>query len=97
MALSSSGLGRVPLKDEITGSNPVSATKYKLTPCLKAIPAGQGVFFTFFNRLNGLAKSHCTSQAAFRGEDKKGRAHQKQLWALPIQIYFKTLSCFYDR
>jgi hypothetical protein len=30
MALSSSGLGRVPLKDEITGSNPVSATKNPL-------------------------------------------------------------------
>ena len=27
MAHSSSGLGRVPLKDEITGSNPVCATK----------------------------------------------------------------------
>jgi hypothetical protein len=26
MAHSSSGLGRVPLKDEITGSNPVCAT-----------------------------------------------------------------------
>jgi hypothetical protein len=31
MAHSSSGLGRVPLKDEITGSNPVCATTLTFT------------------------------------------------------------------
>ncbi len=44
-AHSSSGLGRVPLKDEITGSNPVCATNATITPCFEAIPARQGVSF----------------------------------------------------
>ncbi len=37
MAHSSSGLGRVPLKDEITGSNPVCATKHLFYHLFKAI------------------------------------------------------------
>lgn len=32
-AHSSRGLGHLPLKEEITGSNPVCATKVKITPC----------------------------------------------------------------
>ena len=43
MAHSSSGLGHVPLKDEITGSNPVCATKDKLTPCFEVKLVEKGI------------------------------------------------------
>jgi hypothetical protein len=36
VAHSSRGLGHLPLKEEITGSNPVCATKDKNTPCFEA-------------------------------------------------------------
>ena len=48
MAHSSRGLGHVPLKEEITGSNPVCATKDKITPCFEAKFLEQGVTFYRF-------------------------------------------------
>ena len=45
MAHSSRGLGHLPLKEEITDSDPVYATKAKNTPCFEADSAEQGVSF----------------------------------------------------
>ena len=48
MAHSSSGLGHRPLKAEITGSNPVCATKVTLTAFFKAnLVQGGGYFLRF--------------------------------------------------
>ena len=52
VAHSSSGLGHRPLKAEIRGSNPLCATKAKITPCFEAKSARQGVsFYDFANVL----------------------------------------------
>ena len=52
MAHSSRGLGHLPLKEEITGSNPVCATKDKMTACFEAKLLKQAVsFWDFANNL----------------------------------------------
>lgn len=51
VAHSSSGLGHRPLKAEIRGSNPLCATKAKITPCFEAKSAGQGGSFWGFANL----------------------------------------------
>ena len=52
MAHSSRGLGHLPLKEEITGSNPVCATNDVLAPCFKAETAKQGAsVFRFADNL----------------------------------------------
>lgn len=48
VAHSSRGPGRVPLKDEITGSNPVCATKVLFTTIIVAKIAGMVVSFCDF-------------------------------------------------
>ena len=45
MAHSSSGLGHRPLKAEITGSNPVCATKVNIIPWIEAKKLMQGISF----------------------------------------------------
>jgi len=45
-AHSSSGPGRVPLKDEITGSNPVCATNRYFRPFFKLKSLEEGFIFT---------------------------------------------------
>jgi hypothetical protein len=50
VAHSSRGLGHLPLKEEITGSNPVCATNTKKTAIFKAKPAEMAVsFYRFAN------------------------------------------------
>ncbi len=52
MAHSSRGLGHLPLKEEITGSNPVCATNAKIAPCFEANFDKQGAYYySFANKL----------------------------------------------
>ena len=48
MAHSSRGLGHLPLKEEITGSNPVCATKDRIVPCSEAKSPEQGALLSRF-------------------------------------------------
>jgi hypothetical protein len=53
LAHSSSGLGHLPLKEEITGSNPVCATNDEIAPCFEAKCWRQGACFCrFVNNLS---------------------------------------------